>query len=115
MTDPAQLQTLARLATTIAARKGGDADKSYTAGLIADPALAARKLGEEATETIIAALSDDKTALTKEAADVIYHLLALLAAKGVTLQDVLAELAAREGTSGLDEKAGRTTGEGKGR
>ncbi|VAW10351.1 hypothetical protein MNBD_ALPHA09-2199 [hydrothermal vent metagenome] len=107
MTDASRQQTLARLAATIAARKNADPKTSYTAGLLADPALAARKFGEEAVETLVAAFADDKTALTAEAADVIYHLLALLAAKGVTLDEVLAELARREGSSGLEEKASR--------
>ena len=107
MTDASQFQTLARLAATIAARKGADVGKSYTAGLLADPALAARKFGEEAVEVTVAAFGGDKAALTAEAADVIYHLLALLAARGVTLDEVLAELARREGRSGLEEKASR--------
>ena len=110
MTELENLQTLARLAATISARKAAGAETSYTARLIADPALAARKLGEEATETIIAALVGNKDDLTTEAADVIYHLLALLAAKDIDLDDVLAELARREGRSGLDEKAARSEG-----
>lgn len=68
----------------------------------------ARKLGEEAIETVIAALSGDKQALTAEAADLIFHLLVLLNAQVVTLADVEAELARREGVSGLAEKAART-------
>ncbi len=107
MTETSQLQTLARLATTIKARKDANPDVSYTARLLADPALAARKFGEEAVETLVAALDGDKSALTAEAADVIYHLMALLAARDVTLDDVLTELARRENRSGLDEKASR--------
>lgn len=107
MTDQNQLDVLARLNATIQARKGGDDARSYTAKLLANPGLASRKLGEEAVETIVAALEDDNEALTTEAADVIYHLLALLAAKDVAFEDVLSELARREGTSGLDEKASR--------
>lgn len=107
MSETETLQTLARLAATIESRKTADPSASWTAKLIAEPDLAARKLGEEAIETVIAAMQDDTAALTAEAADLIYHLLALLAAKGVTLEDVAAELARREGQSGLDEKAGR--------
>ncbi len=107
MTDENRLLTLARLAATIKARADADPDVSYTARLLADPALAARKFGEEAVETLVAALDGDKTSLTAEAADVIYHLMALLAARDVTLDDVLTELARRENRSGLDEKASR--------
>jgi phosphoribosyl-ATP pyrophosphohydrolase len=98
---------LARLAATIEARKGADASGSYTAQLLADPARAAKKLGEEAIETVIAAAQGDKAALAAESADLIYHWLAVLAAAGVSLDDVAAKLEAREGTSGLAEKAGR--------
>jgi phosphoribosyl-ATP pyrophosphohydrolase len=100
-------EILDRLAATIASRKGADPKSSYTAGLIADPARAAKKLGEEAVEAAIAAAQGDKEALASEAADVLYHLLALLAAAGVSLDDVAAKLEAREGTSGLAEKASR--------
>ena len=110
MTDARSLETLARLAATIAARKSADAATSYTARLLADPELAARKLGEEAVETVVAALSGDTGALTAEAADLVYHLLALLGARGVTLADVAAELERREGLSGLAEKAARGKG-----
>jgi phosphoribosyl-ATP pyrophosphohydrolase len=98
---------LARLAAVIDSRRGGDAAASYTAKLLADPSLAAKKLGEEAIETIIAATQGDKAALAAESADLIYHWLVVLAAAGVSLDDVAARLEAREGTSGLDEKAGR--------
>jgi phosphoribosyl-ATP pyrophosphohydrolase len=100
-------EILDRLAVTIEARKGGDPKASYTAGLLADPARAAKKLGEEAVEAAIAAAQGDKEALASEAADVLYHLLALLAASGVSLDKVAAKLEAREGTSGLAEKASR--------
>jgi phosphoribosyl-ATP pyrophosphohydrolase len=100
-------EILDRLAVTIEARKGGDPKASYTAGLLADPARAAKKLGEEAVEAAIAAAQGDKEALASEAADVLYHLLALLAASGVSLDEVAAKLEAREGTSGLAEKASR--------
>jgi phosphoribosyl-ATP pyrophosphohydrolase len=98
---------LARLAATIEARKGGDASASYTAKLLTDPSLAAKKLGEEAIEAVIAATQGDKAALAGESADLIYHWLVVLAAAGISLDDVAAKLEAREGTSGLAEKAGR--------
>jgi phosphoribosyl-ATP pyrophosphohydrolase len=100
--------TLQRLAATIHARRGEAASKSYTRELLdAGPAHCARKLGEEATETIIAALTQDGRALTREAADLLYHLLVLLESRQVPLGDVLAELTARMGTSGIAEKAAR--------
>jgi phosphoribosyl-ATP pyrophosphohydrolase len=102
------MNALERLATTIAARKGGDAGASWTAKLLAQgPEKCAEKFGEEAVEAIIEAVKGDRARLTAEAADVIYHLLVMLAARDVTLDDVLAELARREGQSGLAEKAGR--------
>jgi phosphoribosyl-ATP pyrophosphohydrolase len=100
---------LARLAATIESRKGGDAGASYTAQLLADPSRAAKKLGEEAVETVIAATQQSPDALAAESADLIYHWLVVLAAAGVSLDDVAAKLEAREGTSGLAEKAGRPT------
>ena len=100
-------EVLARLAAVIESRKGGDAAASYTARLLADPSLAAKKLGEEAVEAVIAAAQGDKAALAAESADLIYHWLVVLAAAGVSLDEVAAKLEAREGTSGLDEKAGR--------
>ena len=99
---------LTRLATTIAARKGADPESSWTAKLLAKgPEKCAEKFGEEAVEAIIEAVKGDKAKLTAEAADVLYHLLVMLAARDVTLQDVLAELDKRAGTSGLAEKAAR--------
>lgn len=98
---------LARLSETIAARKGADQAQSYTAQLLGDPERAAKKLGEEAIETVIAVLGPDKEALAAESADLIYHWLVVLAAAGVSLDDVAAKLEAREGTSGLAEKASR--------
>ena len=100
-------EVLERLAATIEARKGADSQSSYTAQLLADPARAAKKLGEEAVEAVIAAAQGDKAALAGESADLLYHWLAVLAASGVTLDEVAARLEAREGTSGLDEKASR--------
>jgi phosphoribosyl-ATP pyrophosphohydrolase len=99
---------LARLAATIEARRGADPAKSWSARLMADPQLAAKKLAEEAVEAALAAAQGDKAALTAESADLIYHWLALLAATGVSLDEVAAALEAREGTSGIEEKAGRT-------
>jgi phosphoribosyl-ATP pyrophosphohydrolase len=99
---------LARLDAVIASRKGADPASSYTAKLLAGgPPLAAKKFGEEAVETVLAAAQGDKDALAAESADVIYHWLVLLAASGVSLDEVAAKLEAREGTSGLDEKASR--------
>jgi phosphoribosyl-ATP pyrophosphohydrolase len=102
------MSALDRLAATIAARKGGDPDASWTARLLArGPEKCAEKFGEEAIEAIIEAVKGDRDRLTCEAADVLYHLLVMLAARDVTLADVQAELARREGTSGIDEKAAR--------
>ncbi|HWF76107.1 MAG TPA: phosphoribosyl-ATP diphosphatase [Caulobacteraceae bacterium] len=98
---------LARLAATIEARRGADPAKSWSARLIADPPLAAKKLAEEAVEAALAAAQGDKAALAAESADLVYHWLALLAATGVSLDDVAAVLEAREGTSGVEEKARR--------
>lgn len=106
-TDPTG-DTLDRLAATIAARRGTDAASSYTASLFArGRARIAQKLGEEATETVIAAMGTDPAKIVPEAADLIYHLLVLLADAGLSLDDVRAELDRREGTSGHDEKAAR--------
>ncbi|WP_067733790.1 phosphoribosyl-ATP diphosphatase [Novosphingobium naphthalenivorans] len=100
--------TLARLEATIAARRAADPESSYVAKLNAKgPAKIAQKVGEEATETVIAALTQDHKALVGEAADLIFHLVVLLNAKDVPLADVLAELDRREGVSGLAEKASR--------
>ena len=99
---------LSRLAATIAARKGADPDTSWTAKLLASgPDKCAEKFGEEAVEAIIEAVKGDRAKLTAEAADVIYHLLVMLAARDVSLDDVLAELQRREGKSGIAEKAAR--------
>jgi phosphoribosyl-ATP pyrophosphohydrolase len=102
------MNSLEKLAATIAARKGSDAETSWTATLLAKgPEKCAEKFGEEAVEAIIEAVKGDRARLTAEAADVLYHLLVMLAARDVTLDEVLAELDRREGTSGLAEKAGR--------
>ena len=99
---------LTRLYATIKARAGADPASSHTAGLLAKgPAKCAEKFGEEAVETIIAAVQGDRKALTAEAADALYHLQVALYAAGVPWADVLAELERREGQSGVAEKASR--------
>ncbi|WP_374391403.1 phosphoribosyl-ATP diphosphatase [Tabrizicola sp.] len=100
--------SLETLAATIATRKGADPETSWTAKLLSKgPEKCAEKFGEEAVEAIIEAVKGDRARLTSEAADVLYHLLVMLAARDVTLADVVAELDRREGTSGIAEKAGR--------
>ena len=100
---------LTRLAQTIAARRAADDGGSYTRQLLdAGPAKCARKLGEEAIETVISALTEDAGALTTEAADLLYHLLVLLESRNVALTDVYNVLEARMGQSGLAEKASRS-------
>ena len=100
--------TFDRLEATIRARKGAEAMTSYTASLFfRGRHTIAQKLGEEAVETVIAACSGNDLAIVPEAADLLYHLLVLLADAGLTLDDVRAELARREGQSGHDEKSGR--------
>lgn len=104
------MSALHDLAATIAARKNADPDSSWTAKLLAKgPEKCAEKFGEEAIEAVIEAVKGDRERLTSEAADVLYHLLVMLAACDVTLADVEAELSRREGTSGIAEKAGRTS------
>ncbi|MGL4311515.1 MAG: phosphoribosyl-ATP diphosphatase [Paracoccaceae bacterium] len=99
---------LERLAATIANRRGADPETSWTAKLLAKgPEKCAEKFGEEAVEAIIEAVKGDRDRLTAEAADVLYHLLVMLAARDVALADVLSELERREGMSGISEKAGR--------
>jgi phosphoribosyl-ATP pyrophosphohydrolase len=99
---------LTDLEATIRSRRGGDAASSYVAKLFAAgrPKIA-QKVGEEAVETVIAALSGDAAAVTGEAADLLFHLTVLLADCGVPIDAVLAELRRREGLSGLAEKAAR--------
>jgi phosphoribosyl-ATP pyrophosphohydrolase len=100
--------TLDDLAATIAARKGADPEGSWTAKLLSQgPEKCAEKFGEEAIEAIIEAVKGDRARLAAEAADVIYHLLVMLAARDVTLADVMAELQLRQGSSGIAEKAAR--------
>ena len=102
------MDTLSRLAATIAVRRDADPETSWVAQLNQRglPVIA-RKLGEEAVETVVAALSGSREDLVGEAADVLFHLLVLLDAKGVPLAEVLAELERREGASGIAEKAAR--------
>ena len=96
------------LAATIEARRGADPSESWTAKLLSKgPEKCAEKFGEEAIEAVIEAVRGDPARLTAEAADVLYHLLVMCAARGVTLADIEAELARREGRSGLEEKAAR--------
>jgi phosphoribosyl-ATP pyrophosphohydrolase len=99
---------LDKLFATIAARKGSDPSQSYTAKLLAQGVeKCAKKFGEEATEAVIAAVQKNKTELAKESADVLYHLLVLWAASGITPEEVYTVLQSREGQSGLEEKASR--------
>lgn len=103
------MTALDRLAATVQTRKGADPESSWTAKLLSKgPEKCAEKFGEEAVEAIIEAVKGDREKLTAEAADVLYHLLVMLAARDVTLDQVLAELERREGTSGLAEKAARS-------
>ena len=102
------MSALERLAATIAARVGADPATSWTAKLLSQgPEKCAEKFGEEAVEAIIEAVKGDTARLTSEAADVVYHLLVMLASRGVWLDDVLVELERREGVSGVAEKAAR--------
>jgi len=102
------MTALSRLAATVESRKGADPESSWTAKLFAKgPEKCAEKFGEEAVEAIIAAVKNDRENLVYEAADVLYHLTVMLAARDVTLDEVLAELDRRAGTSGIAEKAAR--------
>ena len=100
--------TLHDLAKTIAARAEADPDSSWTAKLLAKgPEKCAEKFGEEAIEAIIEAVKNNRDGLISESADVLFHLLVMLQSRGVSLDEVLAELARRQGTSGITEKASR--------
>ena len=102
---------LQRLAAIIASRRSETAGKSYTRELLdGGPEKCAKKLGEEAVETALAAVGEDREHLIAETADLLYHLLVVLEARGVTLAEVEAVLAARTAQSGLDEKASRKGG-----
>ncbi len=99
---------LDRLYAVIVSRRGGDTKTSYSARLLAEgPEACAKKLGEEAVETALAAVKGDKAALAAESADLLYHLLVVWAAAGLKPEDVYAVLAAREGRSGIAEKESR--------
>ncbi len=101
-------ETLERLAATIEARRGADPTSSYVAGLLGDDDNAVlKKIGEEATETVLAAKGGDRLSIVRETADLWFHTLVMLARHGLGPQDVLAELHRREGISGIDEKASR--------
>ena len=103
------MDTLTRLEQTIAQRRAADPVSSYVAQLCArGTPVMARKLGEEAVEACVAALSGSREELVGEAADLLFHLMVLLADKDIALADVMTELDRREGTSGLDEKASRS-------
>lgn len=105
MSDTFDLDTLGRI---VASRAGANAQDSYTAKLLAGgPGLCAKKFGEEAVETVIAAVQGDRAALIGESADTLYHLLVLLHGAGVPVQDVMNELKRRTAQSGLAEKASR--------
>jgi phosphoribosyl-ATP pyrophosphohydrolase len=103
-----QAETLERIARTINERKGDDPAKSYVAKLFAqgDDAML-KKIGEEATETVLAAKSGDRLHLVREVTDLWFHCLIVLARHGLGPGDVLAEMQRREGISGIDEKAAR--------
>jgi phosphoribosyl-ATP pyrophosphohydrolase len=106
-----QFDQLEMLARDIAQRGGASPGQSYTAQLLhAGVAKCAKKFGEEAVELALASVANDKMETAKEAADVLYHLLVLLQAAGVSPDDVVAELKRREGTGGLVEKASRGNG-----
>jgi len=100
--------TLARLAAVIESRKGGDPDKSYVARLFAKgPDAILKKIGEEATETVMACKDGEPKKIVAEVADLWFHTLLALSAHGLSPADVLAELVRREGQSGLEEFAAR--------
>jgi len=104
--------TLDDLAKIIRARREASLEASYTRSLLeAGPPRIAKKFGEEAVETVIAALGDDKVALKGEIADLLYHLLVLMESRGVALPEVLAELERRTTQSGVAEKASRSAGQ----
>lgn len=104
----AMRDTLERLEATIRERRAADADSSYVARLTArGRAKMAQKLGEEAVETVIAAMAGDRAGVTSEGADLLFHLAVLLADMDLSLADICAELDRREGVSGLVEKAAR--------
>ena len=105
---PGLYETLERIAATIEQRKNDDPARSYVAGLLSkDEDALLKKIGEEATETVLAAKGGERLALVREIADLWFHCLIVLARHGLGPGDVLAELHRREGISGIDEKAAR--------
>lgn len=101
---------LHRLSETLASRRHADPDKSYTAKLFAEgPDAILKKIGEESAELIMAAKDGKRLNIVRESADVVYHLLVLLAFFGLSIEDVSQEMRRREGISGIDEKASRGT------
>jgi phosphoribosyl-ATP pyrophosphohydrolase len=108
VSDTGDSDTLARLGAVIASRRGGDPDRSYVARLFlrGEDAIL-KKIGEEATETVMAAKDGDPARIVAETADLWFHTLVMLAHYNLTPADVLAELDRREGTSGIDEKGSR--------
>ncbi|WAC28360.1 phosphoribosyl-ATP diphosphatase [Ancylobacter sp. SL191] len=111
MTETSPRVSLEDLAAIVAQRAAASTETSYTRSLLAKGvAKCAQKLGEEAVETALAAVSGDTKAVVSEAADLLYHLAVLLQARGVPLDDVYAELGRRTGQSGLEEKASRPKG-----
>jgi phosphoribosyl-ATP pyrophosphohydrolase len=106
--DKHRLSALAELADEIIQRRGAPTEASYTARLLSQGIeRCAKKFGEEAVEAALAAMTGDRAHLVSETADVVYHLLVMLAAADVPLEAVMAELARRRGTSGIAEKASR--------
>ncbi len=105
---PGLYETLERIAATIESRRGGDPATSYVARLLGeDEDAVLKKIGEEATETVLAAKGGERLQLVRETADLWFHCMVLLARHGLSPADVLAELHRREGVPGLDEKAAR--------
>ncbi|MCY4304226.1 MAG: phosphoribosyl-ATP diphosphatase [Aestuariivita sp.] len=103
------MNALEKLAQTISSRKNENVDKSWTARLLSQgPHITAQKFGEEAIEAVIEAIKGDKIRLISESADVLYHLLVMLAAHNISLNEVLEELEQRQGKSGLVEKKSRS-------
>lgn len=100
-------EVLQRLVQVVASRQGGDPAESWSARLLADRSLAAKKLAEEAVETAIATVQGDRPAVIAESADLLYHWLVVLAGMGIGLDEVALALEAREGRSGVAEKASR--------
>jgi phosphoribosyl-ATP pyrophosphohydrolase len=115
MSEPADDRTLSRLADVIDSRRGADGASSYVAKLFSQaPDGVLQKIGEEATETILAAKGGDASRILAETADLWFHCLVMLSQHGLRPEDVLAELERRAGTSGIEEKARRAAPPGAG-